>query len=255
MMFRMSLVLRSLASAAFVLLLASGVWAGFALKVAPIPIVIGGGGTSTMVELRNDGTEPVRLQASTFLWSQTAAGADKLEPTNEILVFPSMVTLKGGETRRVRVGTQGGYGPAEKSFRVIFGELPSNVSHEGQDQVVKVIAQVSVPIFVTPSGAAPTYKIQGLTATKDRVRFQIENTGTAHTLVEKIHLEFRDPKGGVIGATDVAGWYVLPGQTRPFDIPIEKGLRCGGAASLVVTASSNASGSSSATLAQPACAK
>lgn len=230
------------------------VHAALTLKVTPIPIVISGGGTSTMVELRNDGTEQVRLQASTFDWSQTAGGEDTLAPSSELLVFPSLVTLKPGEARKVRVGTKGGYGAQEKSFRVLFAEIPSNVTTEGSGQVVKVITQVSVPIFVTPKGAVPSLKIVGLQSTKERVRFQIQNSGGAYARIDRINVKFLGPTGNVIGSTDVTGWYVLPGRSRPFEVDLGKGLSCTGAASIVLTAACLDAGVVTATLPQPLCA-
>ena len=227
----------------------------FSLKVTPIPIVITGGAQSTMVELQNESSELLRVQASAYDWSQTPSGEDKLVPSTELLIFPSMIAIKPGEVRRVRVGTQGGYGPSERSFRVLFSELPTNVSSaEGEQEVVKVVANVSIPIFVRPPGAVGGPKLEGLTVTKDRVRFGVRNTGTAHAMVEKVRLEFTGEAGAPIGSTEIAGWYVLPGQTRPFEVEIGKALSCRGAKSLVVTASSRESGSASATVERPACA-
>ncbi len=245
-----------LGAAVFVacLLVTFMVKAGLTLKVTPIPIVITGGGTSTMVELRNDGAELVRLQASTFDWSQTTSGADTLTPSSELLVFPSMLALKPGEARKVRVGTRGGYGAQEKSFRVIFAEIPSNVSAPGEGQVVKVVTQVSVPIFVRPKGAVPVLKVVGFESTKDRVRFQIQNSGGAYARVDKINVKFLGPGGNTIATTDVTGWYVLPGRSRPFEVELGKGVSCTGAASIVLTASCLDAGTVSATLPQPVCA-
>ena len=235
-------------------LIASHAWA-FSLKVTPIPIVIAGGAASTMVELQNESSEPVRVQAAVFDWVQGPTGEDSLSPSTELLIFPSMLTIKPGEARKVRVGTQGGYGANEKPFRVIFSELPTNVSAiEGNQEVVKVVANISVPIFVRPPGAVGAPKVEGLSVTKDRVRFGVRNGGTAHLMAEKIHVEFTGASGNVVGSTDVAGWYVLPGRTRPFEVEIGKSLSCAGAKKVVVTASSRESGQASATLDQPACA-
>lgn len=234
-------------------LLATHAWA-FSLKVTPIPIVITGGATSTMVELHNESTEPVRVQASVYDWSQGATGEDITVPSTELVVFPSMVSIKPGESRKVRIGTQGGYGPNEKTFRVIFAELPTNVSSaSAQQEVVKIISNASVPVFVLPPGAVGVPKVEGLAVTKDRIRFGLRNTGTAHAMMEKIHVEFTDAAGKLVSSSDVPGWYVLPGRSRPFEIEIAKGLSCVGAKKLVVTASSRKSGQATATLDQPPC--
>jgi fimbrial chaperone protein len=224
----------------------------FSLKVTPIPILITGGATSTMVEIENQGPDPLRVQAQVFDWTQTPTGDDKLDPSGELIVFPSMVTIAATSTRKVRVGTQGGYGPAEKPFRVIFAELPPDSTPlNGQDELVKVVAHVSVPIFVKPPGALAAIKIEGLSATKDRVRFGLRNTGNAHALVEKVRVELLSEGGQVTGSTEVAGWYVLPGLLRPFDVDVKK--LCAGARTLRVTSMSLVSGNTTATIDKPAC--
>ncbi len=246
----------AIAAALFVVatLLALMSHAGLSLKVTPIPIVITGSGTSTMVELRNEGTETIRLQASTFDWSQTADGEDVLNATGEMLVFPSMLTLKPKEARKVRVGTKAGYASHEKSFRVIFSEIPSNVRSGSDPAQVKVVTRVSIPIFVKPAGSAPALEVLGLTATKDKVAFQIRNTGGAHALLHQVDVKFLNAQGQVLSTANVPGWYVLPGIVRPFQLALGKDASCAGASSLVVTASTSTGESTSKTLPAPACA-
>ena len=246
--------LTALAAAAALLGVSVVADAAFTLKVTPIPIVIAGGGTSTMVELSNEGKEPLRLEAEAFAWSQSAAGEDELTPTTEILVFPSVLTVEPGKTRKVRVGTQGGYGPAEKAFRVIFGEIPPNATSVTDGEVVKVIARVSVPIFVQPSGVAATLRLENLMATKDRVRLQARNSGRSHARIDRITVKFLGPNDQVLGTSEAPGWYVLPGKVRPFEIPVPPGAGCAGAARAVVTATTEDAGSPTATLDRPACA-
>jgi fimbrial chaperone protein len=223
----------------------------FSLKVTPIPIVITNGATSTMVEIENQSGDALRVQAQVFDWTQTPSGEDKLDPSTEILVFPSIAAIPANGTRKVRVGTQGGYAATEKPFRVIFAELPPDASPVNQAEQVKVVAHVSVPIFVKPPGATATMKIEGITATKDRLRFGVRNTGAAHALVEKLRVESMAESGLVIGSTEAAGWYVLPGALRPFEIDVKS--ICAGARSMRVIASSLVSGTVSATIDRPAC--
>jgi fimbrial chaperone protein len=226
----------------------------FSLKVSPIPIEITGGASSTMAEVGNEGDEPIRVEASVYDWTQTATGEDKTDPSTELLVFPSLLTIPPHTSRRVRIGTQGGYAAGEKTFRVIFGEIPSETSPvDAKQETVKVVAHVSVPIFVTPAGAAPAMKIEGLALSNNHLKFGLHNTGNAHVLVEKLRVDLLGKDGKPLGGTDATGWYVLPGIVRPFDIDLTKKVNCAGAKSLVLTATSTQSGSVTATLDHPAC--
>jgi fimbrial chaperone protein len=230
---------------------------GFALKVMPIPITMTDGATSIMVEISNEGDAPMRVQAQVFDWSMDpTTGNDTLNPTNEILVFPSFLNIQPHQARKVRIGTQGGYGPNEKCFRAIFGEVPRDSSPvDGVAETLALIAHVSVPVFVRPTGATGSLKIEGLTAAKDKVHFIVRNTGTAHAMVDKLRLEALGPGGKPLASGESAGWYVLPGQTRPFDISFSTvGFNCAGAKQLVVEGISRESGTASAVLDNPSCA-
>lgn len=229
---------------------------GFALQVSPIPIVISGRANSALVDITNDSSEPLRVQATAFDWSQSATGEDALVPTTDVLVFPSIVRVEPKSTRKVRVGTQSGYGAAEKSFRVIFAELPEDASPaQGSGETVKVVARMSIPLFVRPTGATGVPKIENVNLTSDVAHFVVRNSGSAHVLVQKIRLEFRGADGKPTSSKEAAGWYVLPNHIRSFDIPIGKDISCAGAKSLLITATTRESGVASLSVDNPPCAK
>jgi fimbrial chaperone protein len=251
---------RSLASLALLaaggLLVSPSARAGFALKVTPIPVVISDGATSTMAEIGNESDDPLRVQGQGFDWTQDASGKDTLNPSSEILIFPSILTIQPHTSRKVRIGTQGGYGASEKTFRVIFAEIPPDFTPvDGGGELVKVVAKVSVPLFVKPPGASGAIKIDSATVTKDKVHLVVRDTGTAHALVEKLRIEAMGDGGKALSSGEAAGWYVLPGQTHPFDVELaQAGVNCAKAKQLVVTAISRESGTSSSVIDNPACA-
>ncbi len=250
-----SSVLRSFAFVAVLgacALSASHARAGFALRVLPIPITITGGATSTMVELGNEGQEPLRVQANAVDWTQAPNGDDATKPSAEVLVFPSLVTIPPGGSRKVRVGTQGGYGAAEKSFRVIFAEVPPNSTPtNGVGETVNIVSHVSIPVFVTPPGAKPTIQIDSVTSTKDHVKVNVRNTGNAHAMVSWIRIEAIGEGGKPLGKSETAGWYVLPSLVRPFDVDVSK--LCPGAKQLVVSAVLQGGASTTSSIDHPAC--
>jgi P pilus assembly chaperone PapD len=231
--------------------------AGFALKVTPIPITMSDGATSTMVEVSNESDNPIRVQAMVFDWTMDQnTGQDITTPTGELLVFPSFLTIQPHQPRKVRVGTQGGYAANEKCFRITFGEIPPDFTPaDGGADVLNLVAHVSVPVFVKPTGAAGAIKVEALTASKDKVHFIVRNTGTAHAMVERVRLESLGEGGKPLATAETAGWYVLPGQTRPFDVSfVSAGFNCAGAKQLAVTAISRESGTSTAVVDKPVCA-
>jgi P pilus assembly chaperone PapD len=139
----------------------------------------------------------------------------------------------------------------------MFAEIPPDFTPvDGGSELLKVVAHVSVPVFVRPPGVKGAIKMEGLTATKDKAHFILRDTGSAHAMVERIRVEALGETGKSLATAETAGWYVLPGQTRPFDVDFVKaGFNCAGAKQLVVTAISNESGSTSGVVENPACAR
>ena len=94
-------------------------------SVNPTQIYLSGRTTSALLTLRNDSTETLRFQLSAFAWNQSATGEILLEPTQDVVFFPALLTLKQGEERRIRVGSTVSPGAIEKTYRIFVEELPA----------------------------------------------------------------------------------------------------------------------------------
>ena len=73
--------------------------------VEPTQIVLSGRKSSVLLTLKNDSAEPLRFELSVFSWSQSPSGEMSLEPTDDIVFFPALLTIAPGESRHVRVGS------------------------------------------------------------------------------------------------------------------------------------------------------
>jgi P pilus assembly chaperone PapD len=107
------LVLKVLRYQAAAILVASiiggGPWAFIAgaatFTVEPTRIALSGRTNSVLLTLRNESTETLRFELSVFRWAQSPSGEVQLEPTEDVVFFPSLLTVGPGESRRVRVGS------------------------------------------------------------------------------------------------------------------------------------------------------
>ena len=77
--------------------------------------------------VRNDGDQRLRLQVSVMAWNQNKLGEMVLDPTDDIIFYPNLLTLEPGAQRNLRVGVNGAVVAREKSYRIFVEELPSNV--------------------------------------------------------------------------------------------------------------------------------
>jgi fimbrial chaperone protein len=197
--------------------------------VDPTQIFLSGRNGSVLLTLRNESDETLQFQLSVFAWNQSASGQMELEPTEDIVFFPTLLTLKPKETRRVRVGAATPQDAREKTYRIFVEELPpvDKVS-EG----VRVLTKMGIPIFVRPVKEVATATLNDLRQQDGTLRFTLTNAGTMHVVPQSIKVR------GLAGSNtafdrDIEGWYVLAGGRREFDMAFPKNA-CAQVTSIVV---------------------
>jgi fimbrial chaperone protein len=197
--------------------------------VEPTQITLSGRTNSVLLTLRNESTEPLRFELSAFTWAQSPSGEMQLEPTEDVVFFPSLLTVGPGESRRVRVGSATSSEAREKSYRIFVEELPPANRQGGG---VRVLTKMGIPIFVAPSKAVAAASLSSLDLQNGAVRFTLNNDGTVHFLPGDIRV--KGFAGSAVTLEDqVNGWYVLAGGRREFSVPL-KAAQCSGITSLLV---------------------
>src|SRR5438309_434670 len=73
-------------------------------EVTPVRIELSPRASSVLLALRNQSGDAIRFQVSAFAWSQDQAGKMQLAPTQDILFFPSLLTVQAGQLRNIRIG-------------------------------------------------------------------------------------------------------------------------------------------------------
>lgn len=210
----------------------AGVAEASTFEVNPIRLSLSEASASEHLTVRNVSQEPLRFQVSAYTWNQDRAGAMQLSPTQDIVVYPSILTLKAGETRNIRVGTLARFGPKEQAYRIFVEELPPIAGNVANG--IRVLTRFGVPLFMQPTGtSARTPRIHDLTMTGHTFTFALENDGNAHFLTNHVRVQAQDPSGSVLLEKELPAWYILAGTGRnyTFDLPVPL---CG-AAKLVVT--------------------
>jgi P pilus assembly chaperone PapD len=59
-----------------------------------------------------------------------------------------------------------------------------------------------------------------------KVLTSVNNTGTLHITLDGLEVRGLSAAGAQTFATQAQGWYVLPGATRTFEVPIETSACC-----------------------------
>lgn len=197
--------------------------------VDPTQIFLSGRTGSVLLTLRNESNETLQFQLSVFAWGQSASGEMQLEPTEDIVFFPTLLTLKPKETRRVRVGAATPQDVREKTYRIFVEELPPVENVAGG---VRVLTKMGIPIFVRPVKEVATATLTDLRQQEGALRFTLNNAGTVHVVPQSIKVR------GLAGSNtafnqELEGWYVLAGGRREFDMAFPKNA-CAQVTSIVV---------------------
>ena len=175
---------------------------------------------------------PVRIQAAGYIWAQAVDGTMLLNPTDELLVYPIVITLQPGEARPIRIGTTQKSTESERSFRVLVTSMPLDPL-QASGQSIAMRSRVNIPVFLSASQEHLSGSIEAPAVHEAGLTFDVRNNGTTHFSISKARVTVSDAKNSAIATADLPGWYVLPGDRRPFTMPLAPGV-CKKAASVTV---------------------
>src|SRR5260221_9338129 len=199
-------------------LLAMGVAlpAAASLDVSPIRIELSRPVPNALVTLTNTGKDLTRFELRVVSWSQNQAGEMGLQSTQEVFLYPPLMSIKPGEKRNARVGVaQAIFGAVEKTYRLIVEELP-NPPRPGAPSQVQVVTRLSIPIFVAPEKPAGDLRLEGLTIAGGVASMKVVNAGTVEQRPVEVSVEALDAAGQLVAHERWDGWYVLAGGVREY---------------------------------------
>ncbi|MBA2965318.1 MULTISPECIES: molecular chaperone [Ramlibacter] len=201
-------------------------------SVSPVRIFMQPRERATAVTVANEGTTDLVMQADVFEWTQGEDGADKLTPTEDIILAPPILKIAPGSRQVVRLANlRPPPTDAQKTYRLIVREVP-----EAQAQASGINVQValafSLPVFITPPNAKPTLVCQSRRSNPTTPVVTCENTGQAY--VQPVNLSLAPASGETLNQ-DIRGGYILPQVRRSFDLPAAATPLRTGPAKLTVT--------------------
>lgn len=185
--------------------------------VSPIRIELGAQARTGAITVTNDDAAALRTQIRLVQWSQDDSGKDVYTPSEELVFFPRLMTMGSNEQRLVRVGLRGPALEREKTYRLFIEELPPP-PEPGADGASRVAIAVSfgVPIFLRPAQEQPAGVIERLELGPGKLLVRVRNTGNVHFRISAI-----SARGDGGFAAETAGWYLLAGAAREYELPID----------------------------------
>lgn len=244
---RVRMLLIGIGLVALLCLHATAAWASSVI-VTPVRVQLSEEKRSELLEFRNTGKETARFQAQAEAWYESTDGQTKLVPTRDLLFFPSLIEIKPGETRRIRVSSAVRPGPVERTYRLLVDEFPS----APVPGVVQVLTRLSLPIFVQPPNPRPKPSIS-VQLEHGKVRVLLANQGNAYFKADSVRVVARSKSGEVLFDKSLRGWYVLAGGQRGYTLEVPDGA-CASIAQLNTTARTEAGEASAEASSEPGAA-
>lgn len=184
--------------------------------VAPTRLDFDRGAKSGVIEVSNDDERKLSFQLKLFEWKQGADGKDQYVESQDLIYFPQLFSVNPRDKRIVRVGLKGASVlQAERAYRLFIEELPDPAGTAGGAEV-KVVLRFGVPLFVAPEAPRKSLDLQAVQAAKGKLLMTIRNDGN-----QSAKFEFLRVRRGETVLAEAAGWYVLAGATRTFEVPMD----------------------------------
>ena len=197
-------------------------------KVTPIQVSLSTRTSSALLTLSNESSDTIRFQLSAFAWNQSPKGAVELSPTEDVVFYPPLLTLKSGEQRNIRVGMKAAVGPIEKTYRLFVEELPppEKAGAASGGSQVTFLTRMGIPIFVEPTSTQIKGDVEGIRLERGRLAFEVSNAGSVHFAVQKVRVTGSDASSRQTFEKELAGWYILAGGWREFELELSA-AECG----------------------------
>jgi fimbrial chaperone protein len=204
-------------------LVAPEAWAAD-VSIMPVNVRLDRANDRATVQVQNNGTEPVTMQAEGIRWTREN-GQDVDGPTTDLLVNPPIFTLQAGQIQVLRVGLRRAPDlQQEATYRMVLREIP--VARPGGDTqvtgAVRVLVALRVPVYVAPNQVRRDSSWSVQRASSGETVATVTNAGNVHVKVSELRLT------GVNGevksmAVPGAQSVIFPGEQRSYRIPTPAG--------------------------------
>lgn len=212
----MRTMMSSTVSVSVLLLASSSVWAG-SLQVTPLGFELVAPASTSVVHLNNTSGEPINAQIRVMKWT-SVNGEAKLEPTQDVVASPPIVSIPGGGENVVRVVrlSKQPVGP-EESYRIVADEIP--VRTQAQRNSVSIAMRYLIPLFFEPKSQTGASLTWSLDRVDGKTFLTAHNAGDRHAKILGITLA--DSSGRQAVVTKGLSGYALAGSALRIPLPPE----------------------------------
>lgn len=195
-----------------------------AVEVTPVRLDFTRTAPNGLLTVRNGSATPARFQLRAYGWEESPQGEMRLSETRDLSVFPALLQLAPGESRKVRVGTTAAPGAKERTWRVFAEELPEAVE-QPKGATVRILTRVGIPVFMEPLLVESRPAVE-LAAADGKLEVRLRNAGTAHFRPSAVNLLLTNEAKARVHEEKLNAWYVLAGAERIYAVTVPAAV-CG----------------------------
>lgn len=194
------------------------------IRTYPTRLTLTPGAAIGSIMVKNNDTTPTAMQIEVMSWAQKDGGEDVYEVTRDLLINPVIFELGPGAEQVVRIGLQGG-APAdvERTYRVFMQQLPARTG-AAETTGITTLLRIGIPIFIPPKQAVHDVQWAIRSGTDGKLHVEAVNKGTVHLQITSMDL--LTASGAAVMKGNVFA-YILPGQSRQWDITPLVGVKSG----------------------------
>ena len=189
------------------------------LSLMPVAVHLDRARDRTTVQVTNNGSTAVVLQADAIAWRRDA-GVDRDEASDDLIVNPAVFTIAPGRTQIVRVGLRRTTASEqEATYRMVLREVPT-AETAGTPSVqgnVRVLVTMRLPVYVAPAAVRREERWHARYDEQGRLVAHVTNNGNVHYKVGAVRVQGEDARTTVVaqGPDSV----LFPGEARSFRLP------------------------------------
>jgi fimbrial chaperone protein len=175
------------------------------------------------ITIRNVSENEFPIQIKAYEWNQNEKAEDVYRETQDIIIFPKILTIAKDEERIIRLGMNVSPGIKEKTYRIYVEEIPSDASPK-EGTSVRLYMKVGIPVFVTPQKTEDKADLDDVSMDHGKIQMKVRNAGNSHFIVTGVNVRGQNAKGDELYNRDISGWYLLGGSEKMYETDVPPNL-------------------------------
>lgn len=179
------------------------------MQLAPLRLALSDSVTTSTLIVKNRSDTPTLVQLELLSWSQKN-NDNVLEPSRDVLISPPVFTIPANGEQILRAVLRRKADPnKELSYRLFVREVQDQ-SSLATDGSVKVLLNISIPIFIEPAAKLSSKLLWHASMSgAHKINIKLANNGLQHVQIKSFQLS----SDGVNPISQNVMRYVLPGSS------------------------------------------